>query len=358
MPVSPFETFEHLTESICSYLETAYKISDQAVFAERGWLLREDGCAPLAPAVAQDPFIESTPAFPAAQYLAALVNNIGQLPPDLEKLTAFGLPVRDFPLYDHQVEAIERSYSDTPNLVVATGTGSGKTENLLLPIFADVLREALALPWPAPIRAAQPGTYNSAQQQWSHCRRHERRHAAARAIILYPMNTLVNDQLQRLRCVLADPASEASQLATLNGNLIYFGMYTGDTEPTGHWSRPAARDRWNRNVQGIATAWSGLSPEYQKMKPFVSDSVLVAGGGQSVDPGPRSAFGSFVRSFSRNRGAVIGLVILTILVTLARTQSEQGTISKMTLASLYGTWRARGLNPLHACRDLLKSPDH
>lgn len=40
------------------------------------------------------------------------------------------------------------------------------------------------------------------------------------------------------------------------------------------------------------------------------------------------------------------------------TQSEQGTTSKMTLASLYGTWRARGLNPLHACRELLKSPDH
>ena len=38
------------------------------------------------------------------------------------------------------------------------------------------------------------------------------------------------------------------------------------------------------------------------------------------------------------------------------TRSEQGTESKMTLASLFGTWRAQGLNPLAACRQLLVSP--
>ncbi len=38
------------------------------------------------------------------------------------------------------------------------------------------------------------------------------------------------------------------------------------------------------------------------------------------------------------------------------TRSERGTHSKMTLASLFGTWRAQGLNPLHACRQLLLSP--
>ncbi|MSQ05832.1 MAG: IS66 family transposase [Dehalococcoidia bacterium] len=38
------------------------------------------------------------------------------------------------------------------------------------------------------------------------------------------------------------------------------------------------------------------------------------------------------------------------------TRSDQGTNSKMTLASLFGTWRARGLNPLLQCRQLLTSP--
>ena len=38
------------------------------------------------------------------------------------------------------------------------------------------------------------------------------------------------------------------------------------------------------------------------------------------------------------------------------TRSQAGTDSKLTLASLFGTWRARGLNPLTACRQLLSSP--
>ena len=37
------------------------------------------------------------------------------------------------------------------------------------------------------------------------------------------------------------------------------------------------------------------------------------------------------------------------------TRSEQSTESKMTLASIFGTWRAQGLNPLAACRQLLTS---
>ena len=38
------------------------------------------------------------------------------------------------------------------------------------------------------------------------------------------------------------------------------------------------------------------------------------------------------------------------------TRSEQGTERKMTLASIFGTWRVQGPNPLTACRQLLRSP--
>ena len=38
------------------------------------------------------------------------------------------------------------------------------------------------------------------------------------------------------------------------------------------------------------------------------------------------------------------------------TRSARGTESKMALASLFGTWRARNLNPLAACRQMLLSP--
>ena len=38
------------------------------------------------------------------------------------------------------------------------------------------------------------------------------------------------------------------------------------------------------------------------------------------------------------------------------TRSDQGSHSKMTMASLFGTWRAQGLDPLLACREMLVSP--
>ena len=38
------------------------------------------------------------------------------------------------------------------------------------------------------------------------------------------------------------------------------------------------------------------------------------------------------------------------------TRSEQGTDTNMTLASLFGTWRAQGLNTILTCRQLLSSP--
>ena len=38
------------------------------------------------------------------------------------------------------------------------------------------------------------------------------------------------------------------------------------------------------------------------------------------------------------------------------TRSERGTVSAMTLASLFGTWNAQGINPLIACRRILTSP--
>ena len=42
--------------------------------------------------------------------------------------------------------------------------------------------------------------------------------------------------------------------------------------------------------------------------------------------------------------------------TSGGTHSAAGTDTKMTLASIFGTWRVQGFNPLTACRKLLISP--
>lgn len=94
----------------------------------------------------------------------------------------------DRPLYVHQVRAIRKAVAGR-NYVVSTGTGSGKTECFLLPILNDILKEFEK-------RGPSDGV---------------------RAMILYPMNALANDQLKRLRLL-------------LKGIDITFGRYTGDTE--------------------------------------------------------------------------------------------------------------------------------
>jgi transposase len=60
---------------------------------------------------------------------------------------------------------------------------------------------------------------------------------------------------------------------------------------------------------------------------------------------------------SENNGAERSLRhLVTSRKISGGTRSEKGTSSKMTLASLFGSWRARGLNPFLECRQLLISP--
>lgn len=91
-----------------------------------------------------------------------------------------------FPPYLHQHKAYERlaGLVAEPTLV-ATGTGSGKTECFLYPILDYCLRE---------------------------------RRQGIKAIIIYPMNALATDQATRF-------AKEVAQLSTR----LTVGMYTGDT---------------------------------------------------------------------------------------------------------------------------------
>lgn len=95
------------------------------------------------------------------------------------------------PLYVHQEQAIRKAKTGGRNLVVTTGTGSGKTECFLIPIIDDLLREV------------EGGTIGR---------------SGVRALLLYPMNALANDQLKRLRTLLARLPK------------ITFGRYVGDTQ--------------------------------------------------------------------------------------------------------------------------------
>ena len=115
------------------------------------------------------PYLEATPIFKRGQTPKSLLPNLLQSQPDEGFLRALD---GDRPLYQHQEQAITKVSQDR-NVVVATGTGSGKTECFLYPILIHLYEEFLQ-------KKLSPGV---------------------RALILYPMNALANDQRERLGAI-------------------------------------------------------------------------------------------------------------------------------------------------------------
>ena len=178
--IDPILFTRDLQNTFRRYLYTSNLICDsEDEMQDRFWnALQADG------RILNGPFVHCTPAYKPGASLEELIRR-----PEGPRLSEkfLSLPAAHFdprrPLHSHQVEAIERAGTGR-NLIVATGTGSGKTECFLLPILQAIF--------------AAPG-------------------AGLRAIIVYPMNALANDQLERLRKLLAATPE------------VTFGRYTSDT---------------------------------------------------------------------------------------------------------------------------------
>ncbi|MFV9506787.1 MAG: DEAD/DEAH box helicase [Oscillochloridaceae bacterium umkhey_bin13] len=179
----PLHTTDHLRATYLRYLKTIYPFRDPQLRTAFAQALE------TPERLVKGPLIEAAPPFQVGRTLAQLVAD-GVLHPGFEALCADALPWNR-PLHLHQEQAVVHGVQHGRNVIVATGTGSGKTESFLIPILDHLLREQAA------------GTLSD---------------PGVRALLLYPMNALANDQLKRLRRILADyPA-------------ITFGRYTGETE--------------------------------------------------------------------------------------------------------------------------------
>src|SRR5262249_2992191 len=110
---------------------------------------------------------------------------------------------------------------DKRNVVVTSGTGSGKTEAFLLPVFARLLRESETWPREPPLH--RWWELKREAEAWQPVRAHEDRPAALRAFVVYPTHALVEDQISRLRkaIIRARELGRAPQ--------FWFGRYTGAT---------------------------------------------------------------------------------------------------------------------------------
>ena len=185
--IDPIKTSEHIRETYLRYLNTTFGMKHPELaeqFREIAW--QSEG-------LFRGPILEVAPKYKKGCCLLDLIDE-GVLSPEFLDY-APSLPMervetclnlnRD--LYAHQEQALRKIIGENRNVVVATGTGSGKTESFLLPIIDHLLKERAA-------GRLGPG---------------------ARALLVYPMNALANDQVARLRHLLPPETG------------ITFGRYTG-----------------------------------------------------------------------------------------------------------------------------------
>lgn len=181
MAIHPLDTTEKIRTTYINYLKTIKPFQDEELRREFAQAIETQDM------LVKGPLLQIALPYLKDKSIHELVNE-RVLSPRFEQLCSDALQY-DRKLYAHQVNAIRKAIKGR-NLVVSTGTGSGKTETFLIPILDYLLREQDAG------TLSQPGV---------------------RALLLYPMNALANDQMKRLRRILK------------NCPEITFGRYIGET---------------------------------------------------------------------------------------------------------------------------------
>lgn len=176
----PAESSKRIVEFYRNYLITTFATNNQDYNRQLKQALNQKDAISVGPYISLSDMFEKgkTPRELAANGdLSARICEFKRIEPDRS-------------LYLHQEKSIIE-FNKGKNLIVTTGTGSGKTECFMLPILNSLLCEKDA------------GTLDS----------------GVRALLVYPMNALVNDQIRRLRELFDDTNSE-----------ITFGRFTSETK--------------------------------------------------------------------------------------------------------------------------------
>lgn len=289
----PIGSFVRIREFFLSYLDTAFRIRDPGVAAERRGLLRQPG------ALCTEPLVEPIPRYepddldfhdflgddqrnplrhasPEARrafvnlILAGLFPSREKQEGDTREANLASRRVGRFKPYRHQIVMLRRGLAVGAPGIVTSGTGSGKTESFLLPVLAQIALEAVE--WERPDegtflgrrwwhdetgkpctklkkgkrvvsftaipRDKRPDKKSPLRSPFSAHRTGQKRLSAVRALVLYPMNALVEDQMVRLRKALDSREAREVMNESFNGNRIFFGRYTGHAPVTGHHLHP------------------------------------------------------------------------------------------------------------------------
>lgn len=211
--INPIQIGKELKENYLQYIETGLPLNGEYYELERKNLLSQPGV------IMQSPIIEMIRKYEGEKDLFTICEE-QELNVDIANFIDEGLfdnngkPPRK--LYEHQIKAFISAINNK-NVIITTGTGSGKTECFLIPIIALLINES---------------------KDWTTSFRGNR---AIRSLILYPLNALAEDQMVRLRKALNSKTEKYGARNWLddnrNGQRFYFGRYTGKTPKGGGHDR-------------------------------------------------------------------------------------------------------------------------
>lgn len=182
----PVKSSKNIRDEFVDYISTSFSFSNLD--------LRKQFILQLKENISSGPWLEINDIFKSGKSINELIDEgvLSKLFRELEKdkpsNVSKSLPL-DRKLYLHQEQAIKLITSGN-NAVISTGTGSGKTNCFLIPVLNDLLFEK------------ENGTLN----------------AGVRALFIFPMNALANDQMKNIRKILMYYPD------------ITFGVYNGATE--------------------------------------------------------------------------------------------------------------------------------
>jgi ATP-dependent helicase YprA (DUF1998 family) len=265
----PIQTFQSLKGAYLRYFDSPFDLRFDELVRARRQLLDRDGV------LYREPLVEPQPPYAgsghdvrsavtsvlgaAAGWTAAAVGDLAGIAERGLYLPRGAVPIE---LYAHQVEMLRSSVLRGADSVILTGTGSGKTESIYLPVLAALIRESAA--WPALAPAPRndwwtmpppPGSGNRRYHPRISQRAHEQggRPAAMRALVLYPLNALAEDQMARLRLALDGDQVRAWLDANRPGNRFWFGRYTGWTPVSGRPDRDGAEGELRAELQRLSS---------------------------------------------------------------------------------------------------------
>lgn len=245
--INPIGVFEKVVKGYISYVQTAFGTRYEEFESKRKDLLNKDGV------IYRQPWVEPLLKYESGPKKIEELDDSDLQGFSKDEILVFkqfvkkGLFTGDFPLYMHQYKMLKKSVRGE-NCVITSGTGSGKTESFLMPLFAYLLKDlskykdnpsnvnvdgphtrGLGPKRGVIINKSGVGKLSSASLQ----RNNETRPCAVKAIIVYPMNALVEDQMTRLRQSLDSDNVREYCDTHLNGHRIFFGRYNSSSPVSG-----------------------------------------------------------------------------------------------------------------------------